>query len=132
MAGEAPSAAADVYSACASFLFALTRRPPFSGSIVEQLVAMRARDGEVPSSIAVISPAVASAVQAGVARRPESRPTAKELLVLLREHDRAEAHAHDDDPNQRAEYERERGSSAREASGRPSCDDRAHRQEDIV
>ena len=105
VAGGPDTAASDVYAACATFLFALTRRPPFlregdSSNIIQQLVAMRAHDAEVPSSVTAVSKEVASAIQAGLRRRPESRPTAQAILDVLREH-------RDEDPNQRAEFERE-------------------------
>jgi hypothetical protein len=98
--GGAPSPAADVYSACALFLYAASRRAPFAppgASMLEQLVAMQT--GESTVAVPVGEP-LATLLRAGLARDPRTRPSAEELLAALS--DQAP-----EDAGQRAEYERE-------------------------
>jgi hypothetical protein len=98
--GGAPSPAADVYSACAVFLYVASRRAPFASpgaSMIEQLVAMQT--GEGPVALPVGEP-LATLLRAGLARDPGARPSAEELLAALSDHA-------SEDAGQRAEYERE-------------------------
>jgi len=80
-----PSTSADVFSACAVFLYALTRRPPFApdGTVIEQMMAMMKGPPAIPASV---PGPIAELVRAGLAAAPELRPTARELLAALREH----------------------------------------------
>ncbi len=88
--GSAPSTASDVFSACAVFLYALTRRAPFGpdGSVPEQMIAIMKGSPEIPASI---PPPIADLLRAGLSSAAERRPTARELLSALGEHGYAAA-----------------------------------------
>ncbi|MBL0213634.1 MAG: hypothetical protein IPQ07_07115 [Myxococcales bacterium] len=77
------STAGDVFSACAVFLYALTRHAPFgaNGNPMEQVMAMMQGAVEVPSSV----PApLAALIRTGLSASPDARPSARELLAALR------------------------------------------------
>ncbi len=79
------SAAGDVFSACAVFLYALTRRAPFGagGNPMEQVMAMMQGTAEIPASV----PApLAALIRAGLSAAPGARPSAQGLLAALRSH----------------------------------------------
>lgn len=79
------SEAGDVFSACAVFLYALTRRAPFApgGSPMEQVMAMMQGAAVVPGSV---PPPLATLIAAGLSPTPGARPTARDLLAALRTH----------------------------------------------
>jgi serine/threonine protein kinase len=78
--GEAPTAASDVWSLCSTLYAALAGRPPFGAGSPPRL-------GDItlpPLPRDDVPPALVAVLEAGLARRPEDRPTADELADHLR------------------------------------------------
>lgn len=79
--GEPPTAAYDVFSCCALFLFLLTRRPPFPGpSVMHQIAAMMKGPPALP---AALDPRTAELVRAGLSPDPTKRPSARDLAAAV-------------------------------------------------
>ena len=79
--GGKPTSAHDVFSACAIFLFMLTRRPPFAGAgPMQQMMAMLKGPPALP---AALDPRTAQLVLAGLDPDPAKRPAARDIASAI-------------------------------------------------
>ena len=81
VAGEPPTSAGDVFSACATIGFAMLRRSPFNGDgMLDQLLAIATGDFALPPGL---PDEVATAMRAGLAPLASDRPRPDELAAVL-------------------------------------------------
>jgi serine/threonine protein kinase len=81
VSGENATAAYDVFSCCAMFLYLLTRRAPFPGAnVMHQVAAMMKGPPALPAGL---DPRTAELVRQGLSPDPKKRPSARDLAAAV-------------------------------------------------